>query len=669
MAKYVGYKRPKDTKKTIKHLLVYLGHYKWMFMLVALLVLLSAGANVTGTYLVKPVVNRFIVPGDMEGLLKAVIAMGIMYACGALCTLGYNRIMVKVSQKVIQDIRNDLFAHVQKLPLKYFDAHTHGELMSRFTNDVDTVQEAMNNSFAMIIQSFIMLFGTLIMMMVLSIRLSMIVVVFLIIMFFFIKFNSKHSKKYFNRQQEELGKINGFVQEMMAGQKVEKVFNHEQKNFEKFCEMNESFRKESTNALAFAGMMIPTIVSLSYLNYAISACVGGIFTLKGLMDLGSLSSYLIYVRQSAMPLNQFTQQVNFLLSALSGAERIFDMMDEEPEVDEGSVTLCNAVKNEDGSLTECKEYTGTFAWKVPANLNTYWNSEAYKEKLKKQIVNEVSDIEVTRVNNIVYPADKDNKKGNALADVSDGTYLVELRGDVRFKNVVFGYVPEKTILNDVTLYAKQGQKIAFVGSTGAGKTTIINLINRFYDIQSGSITYDGIDIKDIKKDDLRRSLAMVIQDTHLFTGTIADNIRYGKLDATDEEVRNAAVIANADSFIRRLPDGYDTMLYSDGGNLSQGQRQLLAIARAAIAKAPVLILDEATSSVDTRTERLIEKGMDAIMEGRTVFVIAHRLSTVRNSKAIMVLEKGQIIERGSHDELLEQKGRYYQLYTGQFELS
>ncbi len=624
MAKYVGYKRPKDTKKAIKHLLVYLGHYKWMFMLVALLVLISAGANVAGTYLVKPVVNHFIVPGDMEGLLKAVIAMGVMYACGALCTFGYNRIMVKVSQKVIQDIRNDLFAHVQKLPLKYFDAHTHGELMSRFTNDVDTVQEAMNNSFAMIIQSFIMLFGTLIMMMVLSVRLSVIVIVFFVIMFFFIKFNSKHSKKYFNRQQEELGKINGFVQEMMAGQKVEKVFNHEQKNFEKFCEMNESFRKESTNALAFAGMMIPTIVSLSYLNYAISACVGGLFTLKGLMDLGSLSSYLIYVRQSAMPLNQFTQQVNFLLSALSGAERIFDMMDERPEIDEGSVTLCNAVKNADGSLTECSGYTGVFAWKVPAELNTYWNSDAC---------------------------------------------LVELRGDVRFKNVVFGYVPEKTILSDVTLYAKPGQKIAFVGSTGAGKTTIINLINRFYDIQSGTITYDGIDIKDIKKDDLRKSLAMVIQDTHLFTGTIADNIRYGKLDATDEEVRNAALIANADSFIRRLPDGYNTMLYSDGSNLSQGQRQLLAIARAAIAKAPVLILDEATSSVDTRTEGLIEKGMDAIMEGRTVFVIAHRLSTVRNSKAIMVLEKGQIIERGSHDELLEQKGRYYQLYTGQFELS
>lgn len=647
MAKYVGYKRPKDTKKAIKHLLVYLGHYKWMFMLVALLVLISAGANVAGTYLVKPVVNHFIVPGDMEGLLKAVIAMGVMYACGALCTFGYNRIMVKVSQKVIQDIRNDLFAHVQKLPLKYFDAHTHGELMSRFTNDVDTVQEAMNNSFAMIIQSFIMLFGTLIMMMVLSVRLSVIVIVFLVIMFFFIKFNSKHSKKYFNRQQEELGKINGFVQEMMAGQKVEKVFNHEQKNFEKFCEMKESFRKESTNALAFAGMMIPTIVSLSYLNYAISACVGGIFTLNGLMDLGSLSSYLIYVRQSAMPLNQFTQQINFILSALSGAERIFDMMEEAPEPDEGCVTLCNAVWQPDGSLTECSGYTGVFAWKVPAKLNTYWNSDSYKEKVKSQTI------------------DKNLDKAAA----NDGTYLIELRGDVRFKNVVFGYVPGKTILNDVTLYAKPGQKIAFVGSTGAGKTTIINLINRFYDIQSGSITYDGIDIKDIKKDDLRKSLAMVIQDTHLFTGTIADNIRYGKLDATDEEVRNAALIANADSFIRRLPDGYNTMLYSDGSNLSQGQRQLLAIARAAIAKAPVLILDEATSSVDTRTEGLIEKGMDAIMEGRTVFVIAHRLSTVRNSKAIMVLEKGQIIERGSHDELLEQKGRYYQLYTGQFELS
>lgn len=617
MAKYVGYKRPKDTKKTLKHLFAYLGMHKWAFLSVAVLVFISAGANIMGTYLIKPVVNKFITPGDMHGLFKAVAGMGIMYLCGAMATLFYNRLMVKTSQKVIQEIRKDLFNHTQKLPLKYFDAHTHGELMSRFTNDVDTVQEAMNNSFAMIIQSFMMLFGTITMMMVLSIRLSMIVVIFLIIMFIFIKYNGKHSKKYFNRQQEELGKINGFVQEMTAGQKVEKVFNHEEKDFEEFCRLNENFRKESTSALTYAGFMIPVIVSLSYLNYAVSACVGGIFTIKGIMDLGSLSAYLVYVRQSAMPLNQFTQQINFLLSALSGAERIFDMMDEEPEIDEGNITLCNVRRNEDNSLSECEEKTGIFAWKVPEN-------DTYK--------------------------------------------YVELKGDVRFDNVVFGYTPEKTILNKISLYAKPGQKIAFVGSTGAGKTTIVNLINRFSEISSGTIYYDGIDIRRIKKDDLRHSLSMVIQDTHLFTGTIADNIRYGNLSATDEEVRQAAIIANADSFINRLPDGYDTMLYSDGSNLSQGQRQLLAIARAAVSKPPVLILDEATSSIDTRTERLIEKGMDAIMEGRTVFVIAHRLSTVRNSKAIMVLEKGEIIERGSHDELLEQKGRYYRLYTGQFEL-
>ena len=614
MARYVGYKRPKNTKKTLLHLLRYLGLHKWSFILVALLVLISAGANIMGTYLLKPVINRFIIPGDKEGLLLAVGGMAVMYICGALATLGYNQLMIRSAQKVVKEIRRDLFAHVQKLPLKYFDAHTHGELMSRFTNDVDTVQEAMNNSFAMIIQSFMMLFGTVVMMMVLSLRLSLIVVVFLLIMFAFIKFNGKRSKKYFQRQQEELGKINGFVEEMTAGLKVEKVFNHEKKDFETFCQMNEALRRESTNALTFSGMMVPTIVSLSYVNYAVSACAGGLFTLMGMLDLGSLASYLVYVRQSAMPLNQFTQQVNFLLAALSGAERIFEMMEEEPEPDGGEVTLCN-VQDHQAELKETKAYTGEFAWKLP-----------------------------------------------------DSGKLVPLKGDVRFQDVVFGYVPEKKILNGISLYAKPGQKIAFVGSTGAGKTTIINLINRFYEIQSGKITYDGIDIRDIKKEDLRRSLAMVIQDTHLFTGTIADNIRYGNLNASMEEVQEAARIANADSFIRRLSHGYNTMLYGDGSNLSQGQRQLLAIARAAVAKPPVLILDEATSSVDTRTEQLIEKGMDAIMEGRTVFVIAHRLSTVRNSKAIMVLEKGEIMERGSHEELLEQKGRYYQLYTGQFEL-
>lgn len=617
MAREMGYKRPKDLKRTLKHLLYYLGGHKWMFLLVAVLVFISTGANILGTYLLKPVINRFILPGDVKGLLTAVLGMGILYLCGAAATFGYNQLMVITAQKVIKEIRRDLFARVQKLPLRYFDAHTHGELMSRFTNDVDTVQEAMNNSFAMLIQSFMMLAGTVAMMLVLSVRLTLIVVVFLLLMAVFIKCNGSRSRKYFKRQQEELGKINGFVEEMAAGQKVEKVFNHEKADFEKFCKMNEDFRKEATNAFTFAGMMVPTIVSLSYVNYAVSACVGGLFTLSGLLDIGSLASYLVYVRQSAMPMNQFTQQVNFLLSALSGAERIFGMMEEEPEPDEGDITLCNVEKSADG-WKECEKVTGTYAWK--------------------------------------------EKK-------TDGTAkLTPLKGDVRFHDVVFSYVKGNPVLNGISLYAKPGQKIAFVGSTGAGKTTIVNLINRFYELDAGMITYDGIDIKKIRKDDLRKSLAMVIQDTHLFTGTIADNIRYGKTEATDGEVREAARIANADSFIRRLPEGYDTMLYGDGSNLSQGQRQLLAIARAAVTDPPVLILDEATSSIDTRTERLIEKGMDKIMEGRTVFVIAHRLSTVRNAKAIMVLEKGEVIERGDHEELLAQKGRYYQLYTGQFEL-
>ncbi len=628
MARIANYNRPKNTRRTLMQMLSYLGRHKWYMLMIALLVTVSASASILGTYLLKPVINNYIIPGDIPGLVKMLILMGILYLCGALSCYAYNQMMVHISQQVVSEIRSDLFVHTQRLPLTYFDAHTHGELMSRFTNDVDTLSEALNSSCAMMIQSFITITGTLAMLLILSLKLSLIVMVFLALMILFIRFNGRRSKKYFVQQQKYLGSINGFVEEMVAGQKVEKVFNHEAQDYEEFCRRNEAFRAAATKALTYSGMTVPTIVSLSYINYALSACVGGLFALAGLTDLGTLASYLVYVRQSAMPMNQFTQQINFLLAALSGAERIFDMMNEGQESDEGSVTLCNVAVDGNGEMKECAGFTQDFAWKVPAGVTVF--------------------------------TDADNS-GQAFR-------LVPLKGDVRFNQVVFGYTPEKTILNGISLYAKPGQKIAFVGSTGAGKTTIINLVNRFYEINSGSITYDGIDIRDIKKDDLRRSLSMVIQDTHLFTGTIADNIRYGRLDATDGDVVNAAKVANAHSFIRRLPQGYDTVLHSDGSNLSQGQRQLLAIARAAISRPPVLILDEATSSIDTRTEKLIEKGMDALMDGRTVFVIAHRLSTVRNSKAIMVLEKGEIIERGNHDELLEQKGRYYQLYTGQFEL-
>lgn len=615
MARTMNYKRPKNTKKTLKRLLGYLGAHKIAVAIVAILVTVSSVASILGTYLLKPVVNRYILPGDVQGLARMLLFMGVMYASGVLATYGYGQIMARTGQQIVSEIREDLFRHTQGLPLAYFDGHTHGELMSHFTNDVDTISEALNNSFTTLIQSFFTIVGTITCIILLNFKLSLIVLVFMLLMFFFIKYSSARGKRYFNRQQKYLGEINGFIEEMVDGQKVEKVFHHEKADFEEFSRRNENLRKASTSAFRYSGMLVPTIVSLSYVNYAVSACVGGLFVIKGMMDLGSLASYLVYVRQSAMPVNQFTMQVNFLLAALSGAERIFDMMDEGQEWDAGTVTLCSVREKEDGTFEECKERSGKWAWK----------------------------------------------------DEPNGT-LTLLRGDVRFHDVEFGYTEKKQILKKISLYAKPGQKIAFVGSTGAGKTTIINLINRFYDVQGGSITYDGIDVKRIKKADLRRSLGLVLQDTHLFTGTIADNIRYGNLDASQEAVEEAAKLANADSFIRRLPNGYDTMIESDGANLSQGQRQLLAIARAAVADPPVLILDEATSSIDTRTERLIERGMDSLMKGRTVFVIAHRLSTVRNSNAIMVLDHGEIIERGDHEELLEQRGRYYQLYTGQFEL-
>lgn len=623
----------KDTKGTVKRLLSYLGKYKFRFALVVICIAISSSTVAISSLFIRSLIDDYIMPlltqetPDFSGLLRYITKIAVIFGCGIIAAYIYNRLMVVIGQGILKKIRDEMFEHMQKLPIRYFDTHTHGDIMSHYTNDTDTLRQMISQSIPQLMNSALTIIVVFISMLTVSFWLTLIVIGFVFIILFVIGKVAGLSGRFFVRQQVSLGVVNGYIEEMINGQKVVKVFNHEEKAKEIFDEKNGELFDNASKANSYANILMPIMNNLGFILYVVIAIIGGSLGIAGVtnislsgvgvLTLGAIASFLQLSRSFINPISQVSQQLNFVVMALAGAERIFRLLDEEVEEDEGNVTLVRVEKNGD-VLTECKNRTGYWAWKVPQ------------------------------------------------ADGS--TKLVEMLGHVEFHNVDFGYTDEKTVLHDITLFAEPGQKVAFVGATGAGKTTITNLINRFYDIQKGTITYDGIDIGKIAKPDLRRSLGVVLQDVNLFTGTVMDNIRYGKLDATDEECIAAAKLANADGFIRMLPQGYNTVLSGDGSGLSQGQRQLISIARAAVADPPVMILDEATSSIDTRTEAIVQRGMDALMKGRTVFVIAHRLSTVQNSDVIMVLELGHIIERGSHDKLIEEKGKYYQLYTGAFEL-